>query len=133
MHRTTIHVPESLFRRAKIKALRENVAVGEVVRDLLARWFAGEIKRFSEERSGEELIALPSFRGTEPQLDKGSPVVYTGIAEVGTALHRRRLRQRSADGAGGPAHQTPKIRTTTAKSRSVRGRAYRRNKYRCCV
>jgi hypothetical protein len=37
MHRITINVPESTFQRARIKALRENVAVSEVIRDLLAR------------------------------------------------------------------------------------------------
>jgi len=41
MHRTTINVPESIFRRARIKALKEDVTVGEVLRELLARWVAG--------------------------------------------------------------------------------------------
>ena len=58
MHRTTINVPESVFRRARIKALRENVAVSEVIRDLLARWVAGEIELASKEPSREKLVAL---------------------------------------------------------------------------
>jgi hypothetical protein len=58
MHRTTINVPESIFQRARIKALRENVAVSEVVRDLLARWVAGEIELASKERSREKLVDL---------------------------------------------------------------------------
>ena len=58
MHRTTINVPESIFQRARIKALRENVTVSEVIRDLLARWVAGEIRLASRERSREKLVAL---------------------------------------------------------------------------
>ena len=58
MHRTTINVPESIFHRARIKALRENVAVSEVIRDLLARWVAGEIDLASKERSREKLVVL---------------------------------------------------------------------------
>jgi hypothetical protein len=58
MHRITIDVPESIFQRARIKALRENVAVSEVIRDLLARWVAGEIELASKERSREKLVDL---------------------------------------------------------------------------
>ena len=58
MHRTTINVPESIFQRARIKALRENVAVSEVIRDLLARWVAGEIGLAFKERSREKLVGL---------------------------------------------------------------------------
>jgi hypothetical protein len=58
MHRTTINVPESIFRRARIKALREDVAVSEVIRDLLARWVAGEIELSARAHSREELVAL---------------------------------------------------------------------------
>jgi predicted DCC family thiol-disulfide oxidoreductase YuxK len=58
MHRITINVPESIFQRARIKALRENVAVSEVIRDLLVRWVAGEIEPASKERSREKLVDL---------------------------------------------------------------------------
>ena len=58
MHRITINVPESIFQRARIKALRENVTVSEVIRDLLARWVAGEVELASKERSREKLVAL---------------------------------------------------------------------------
>ena len=58
MHRTTINIPDSIFHRAKIKALREDVTVSEVLRDLLARWVAGEIKLAAEERTREDLVAL---------------------------------------------------------------------------
>jgi hypothetical protein len=58
MHRTTINVPDSLFQRARIKALRENLAVSKVIRDLLAHWVTGEIELSSKERSREKLVAL---------------------------------------------------------------------------
>jgi hypothetical protein len=63
MHRTTINVPKDVFRRAKIKALRENIAVAEVIRDLLARWVSDEIKLSSQERSLEERIELARSAG----------------------------------------------------------------------
>jgi hypothetical protein len=58
MHRTTINVSESVFQQARIKALREDVTVSEVVRDLLARWVAGEIDLSARERTREQLVAL---------------------------------------------------------------------------
>ena len=58
MHRTTINISERVFREARIKALREDVTVSEVVRDLLARWVAGEIEFGDRERAREELVAL---------------------------------------------------------------------------
>ena len=62
MHRITIDVPESIFQRARIKALRENVTVSEVICDLLARWVAGEIELTSKERLREKLVALAPGR-----------------------------------------------------------------------
>jgi hypothetical protein len=76
MHRTTINVPESIFQRARIKALRENVAVSEVIRDLLARWVAGEIKLASRERSREKLVDLArAARGMWADRDPDSYLV----------------------------------------------------------
>ena len=43
MHRTTINIPTDLFRRARIKALREELSISEVIRALLNSWTAGEI------------------------------------------------------------------------------------------
>lgn len=43
MHRTTISVPDGLFRRAKDKAATERVALSEVLRKLLDRWVTGEV------------------------------------------------------------------------------------------
>jgi hypothetical protein len=58
MHRTTINISEPVFREARIKALREEVTVSEVVRDLLARWVAGEIELGARERAREKLVTL---------------------------------------------------------------------------
>jgi hypothetical protein len=58
MHRTTIDMPEAIFHQARIKALREDVTVSQVVRDLLARWVAGEINLTAQDRDHEELVAL---------------------------------------------------------------------------
>jgi hypothetical protein len=58
MHRTTINISESVFQRARIKALREEVTVSEVVRDLLARWVAGEIELSARDRARKKLVAL---------------------------------------------------------------------------
>jgi hypothetical protein len=64
MHRTTINVPDSVFQQARIKALKEGVAVSEVIRDLLARWVEGELELSSGDRSRERLVALArSARG----------------------------------------------------------------------
>jgi len=94
MHRTTINVPESVFQRAKIKALRENVAVSEVIRDLLARWVAGEIELSSKERSREKLVALArSARGMWADRDPDNYLVTsrTGLKERDEALEHARL------------------------------------------
>ena len=50
MHRTTINLSEPIYRQARIKALREDVTVSEVVRDLLTRWVAGEIDLTDREK-----------------------------------------------------------------------------------
>jgi hypothetical protein len=58
MHRTTINISESVFQQARLKALRENVTVSEVVRDLLARWVSGEIKHGAGDQARERLVVL---------------------------------------------------------------------------
>ena len=81
MHRTTINIPEPIFRRARIKALREDVAVSKVIRDLLARWVAGEIELTSGERSREKLVALArSARGMWADRD---PDNYLAASRIG--------------------------------------------------
>ena len=58
MHRTTINVSEPVFQRAKMKALRERVAVSEVIRELLARWVDGEIDLDPGQGARERQVAL---------------------------------------------------------------------------
>jgi hypothetical protein len=58
MHRTTINISDSVFQQARIKALREDVSVSEVVRDLLARWVSGEIDLATEGRARQKLVRL---------------------------------------------------------------------------
>ena len=94
MHRTTINVPESIFQRARIKALRENVAVSEVIRDLLASWVAGEIDLASKERSREQLVALArAARGMWADRDPDSYLTAsrTGLIERDKELEHDRL------------------------------------------
>jgi hypothetical protein len=94
MHRTTINVPESVFHRARIKALRENVAVSEVIRDLLARWVAGEIELASKEPSREKLVALArAARGMWADQDPDSYLAAsrTGLKERDEELEHARL------------------------------------------
>jgi hypothetical protein len=81
MHRTTINVPDSLFQRARIKALRENLTVSEVIRDLLARWVTSEIELSSKERSREKLVTLArSARGMWADRD---PDDYLAVSRAG--------------------------------------------------
>ncbi len=81
MHRTTINVPELLFQRARIKALREDVAVSEVIRELLTRWVAGEIDLTSKEPSREKLVALArAARGMWADRD---PDTYLTTSRIG--------------------------------------------------
>ena len=56
MHRTTVNVPERLFRRAKDKAEAEKVPLSEVLRRLLDRWVAGEVVIEAEDRRQGETV-----------------------------------------------------------------------------
>jgi hypothetical protein len=95
MHRTTINVPDAVFHRARIKALRENVTVSEVLRDLLARWVAGEISIDSEERSREELVALArAARGMWADRD---PDAYLAASRAGIEERDRNLEDARLD------------------------------------
>jgi hypothetical protein len=48
--RTTFSIPADLRRRARIKAITLESNLSAVVRDLLERWVAGEIKTRQEEK-----------------------------------------------------------------------------------
>lgn len=43
MRRTTLSVPDGLFRRAKVKAAAVRLPIPEVLRRLLDLWVAGEV------------------------------------------------------------------------------------------
>jgi hypothetical protein len=58
MHRTTINFSERVLQQAKIKALREDVTVSEVIRELLARWVDGEIDLEAGRQSRQRQVAL---------------------------------------------------------------------------
>jgi hypothetical protein len=94
MHRTTINIPDSIFHRAKIKALREDVTVSEAVRELLARWVSGEIRLSSEDRSREELVTLArAARGMWADRDPDAFLAAsrTGLRERDKELEDARL------------------------------------------
>lgn len=50
LDRTTLSIPRELRRQAKIKAATLDVSLSSVVRELLARWVAGEIRIDAEQR-----------------------------------------------------------------------------------
>jgi hypothetical protein len=58
MHRTTINLSEAVFQQARIKALREDVTVSEVIRELLARWVAGDIDLDGGKQARARQVAL---------------------------------------------------------------------------
>lgn len=58
MQRTTVNLSERVLQQAKIKALREQVTVSEVIRELLARWVADEIDLEPGKRSRDRQVAL---------------------------------------------------------------------------
>ena len=89
MHRTTINVSERVFQEAKIKALREQVTVSEVIRELLARWVEGEIDLAAGERSRDRQVALArAARGMWADRD---PDTYLAASRAGLAEHDEEL------------------------------------------
>jgi hypothetical protein len=47
--RTTLSIPRELRHRARIKAVMLDVSLSSVIRELLERWVAGEIRIGAEE------------------------------------------------------------------------------------
>jgi hypothetical protein len=85
MHRTTLNFPDSLFRKAKVKAAAEGVPLSEVVRDLLGRWVTGEVDLDGEERSRRETVERA--RGTFGLWKGRDPDAF--LAESRAALKAR--------------------------------------------
>lgn len=88
MHRTTINISESVFQQARIKALREDVTVSEVVRNLLARWVAGEIDLAASEGARDKLASLA--RDAQGMWADRAPDAYL-------AASRARLKERDQE------------------------------------
>jgi len=94
MHRTTINLPDDIVQRARVKALREDVTVSQVLRELLARWVAGEINLAAEERTREELVALArAARGMWADHDPDAYLAASraGLKDRDQELERARL------------------------------------------
>ena len=89
MHRTTINVSESIFQQARIKALREDVTVSEVMRDLLARWVAGEIDLSGHDRTREKLAALA--RDAQGMWADRDPDAYLAASRAGLEVRDQEL------------------------------------------
>jgi hypothetical protein len=51
--RTTLYIPASLRRAARVKAIRLDTSLSAVIRELLERWLAGELKIRQEEEQEE--------------------------------------------------------------------------------
>ena len=56
MPRTTLNLPDRLFRRAKVKARSESLPLSEVIRSLLDLWVAGEVDLGGGDRSRREAV-----------------------------------------------------------------------------
>ena len=81
MHRTTINVSEPVFREAKIKALREETTVSEVIRELLDRWIANEIELDPGDSARDRHVALArAARGMWADRD---PDAYLAASRAG--------------------------------------------------
>ena len=81
MHRTTINLSEPVYRQARIRALREGVTVSEVVRDLLARWVAGEIDLSDRKSTRDKLAALA--RDAQGMWADRDPDAYLAASRAG--------------------------------------------------
>jgi Arc/MetJ-type ribon-helix-helix transcriptional regulator len=89
MHRTTINLSEPVFQQAKIKALREQVTVSEVIRELLARWVADEIDLDSGRQARDRQVALArAARGMWADRD---PDAFLAASRAGLLEHDEEL------------------------------------------
>ena len=89
MHRTTINVSEPVFRQAKIKALREQVTVSEVIRELLARWVADEIDLDPGKQARERRVALA--RAAHGMWADRDPDSFLAASRAGLSEHDEEL------------------------------------------
>lgn len=81
MHRTTINITERVYRDARLKALREDVTLSEVVRNLLGRWAAGELQLGPDDSAHERQVALA--RAAFGMWSDRDPDAYLGASRQG--------------------------------------------------
>jgi hypothetical protein len=94
MHRTTINLPEPTLRKAKLKALHQNVTLSEVLRTLLARWADGEIGLAPDESNRARLAEMARrARGmwAERDADAYLATSRSGLVEHDEETQRARL------------------------------------------
>jgi hypothetical protein len=88
MHRTTINIPTDLYQRARIKALREDLSISEVIRDLLNSWTAGEIT-ITPPISREKMISLA--RAGEGMWSDRDPDLFLADSRAGFDVRDREI------------------------------------------
>jgi len=53
-HKTTVRMPLSLHKAARIRAIEEGTTLSDVIRELLRRWVDGEIELSTHEENEPE-------------------------------------------------------------------------------
>lgn len=89
MHRTTINFSEPVFQQAKIKALREQVTVSEVIRELLARWVADEIDLDPGRQARDRQVTLA--RAAHGMWADRDPDAFLAASRTGLQEHDEEL------------------------------------------
>ena len=89
MHRTTINISEPVLQQVKLKALREKRTVSEVIRELLARWVAGEIDLDRGTQTRDRQVALA--RAAHGMWADRDPDAFLAASRVGLLEHDEEL------------------------------------------
>lgn len=95
MHRTTINISDPVFREAKMKALREDVTVSEVIRSLLERWVAGDIQLNPDEQAHQRRVALA--RAARGMWSDRDPDDYLSTSRIGLKARDEELARARMD------------------------------------
>lgn len=89
MYRTTVNISEQVLQQAKIKAVREQVTVSEVIRELLSQWVSGEIEIGPGNRARDRRVALA--RAARGMWDDRNPDAYLAVSRAGLLEHDEEL------------------------------------------
>lgn len=54
--KTTLRLPQSLLREARVKAVREDLSLSEVIRRLLRLWLSGQVEAESAARRQRQVM-----------------------------------------------------------------------------